>query len=92
MLILDQPFGRGDPRRGIRGVVAVKSLDRPAQHAAGLIDALKRELDAILLALPAVCVLSAENRGDADPDRLRREGWVNARTQPVKKAILNAID
>ena len=75
MLLLDQSFRGGDPRRGVRGVVAVKRLDRPPQHSARLIDALERQLDAILLALPAICVWSAEDGGDADTDRLRREDW-----------------
>src|ERR1700733_3664343 len=75
MLFLDQSFRRGDPRGRVRGVVAVERLDRPAQHPAGLINALKRQLDAILLALPAIRVLSAEDGGDADADRLRREDW-----------------
>ena len=74
MLLLDQPFVSGDPRCRICSIVAIEGLDRPAQHAAGLIDVLKRELDAILLALPAVRILSAEDGGDADADRLRREG------------------
>ena len=75
VLFLDQPFGGGDSCWRIRGVVAVKRLDRPSQDSAGLIDALKREFDAILLALPAVRILSAEDRGDADAHRLRREDW-----------------
>ena len=74
VLLLDQSFRGGDPGRGVRGIVAVERFHRPAQHAAGLVDPLKRELDSILLTLPAVRVLSAEDRRDADADRLRREG------------------
>src|SRR5580658_5522692 len=75
MLLLNQSFRGGDSRRGIGGVVAVKRLNRPPQHPASLIDALERQLDAILLALPAVGELSAEDCGDADANRLRREDW-----------------
>jgi hypothetical protein len=75
MLFLNQSFRRGDPRGGICGVVAIKRLDRPPQHPAGLIDPLKRQLDAILLALPAIRVLSAEDGGDADANRLGGEDW-----------------
>jgi hypothetical protein len=73
MLFLDQSFCGGDPCRRVRGVVAVERLDRPAEHAAGFVEALKRELDAILLALSAVRVLPAEDGVDADADRLGRE-------------------
>src|SRR3984957_9447770 len=73
MLFLDQSFRGRDPGRRVGGVVAVESLDGPAQHPAGFIDALKRELDAILLALPAVRVLPAEDGGDADADGFGRE-------------------
>ena len=92
MLFLDQSFCRCDSSRRVRSVVAVKGLDRPAEHAACLIDALKRELDAILLALPAVSVLSAQDGCDAMRTGSAARAGVKASTQPANTAILNAID
>ena len=78
MLLLNESFCGRDSGFRIRRVVAVEGLYRPAQHSAGLIDTLKRKFDAILFALPAIGELSAEYCGDADANRLRREGWTEA--------------
>jgi hypothetical protein len=85
VLLIDQSPGRRRSDLRLAGVVGIERLDRPPEHAASLVDAVQRELRAILLGLPPIGEGAAENGGDADADRLGGLGDAGAEQQGEKE-------